>query len=162
MFNHIFAAGLVLALSACATAPRFDTTAIDQSISPQQAVLENHLLRGKSVLWGGVVINAVNLERQTQFEILAYPLSSSHKPLIDKTPVQRFLSRYAGYLETSEYAPGRLLTVSGELQENSVGKIGESDYVYPVVEVGQLHLWPKAVPASSTQFHFGVGIMFHN
>lgn len=152
----------VVFIPACATSQRFDTSGIDVSITPQQAVAESAILKGTSVLWGGVVINASNLKDATQIEILAYPLSSTKKPLADKAPMTRFLARHEGYLETSEYAQGRLITVSGILQGSSMGKVGESEYTYPLVNVTQHHLWPKRRGPVETRFHFGIGVIISN
>jgi outer membrane lipoprotein len=39
------------------------------------------------------------------------------------------------------------------------GRVGEADYVYPVVAAKQLHLWPteRSGGGNSTFFGFGVG-----
>ena len=147
-------------LAACATTPKFDASGIDLSISPQQAVAET--MQGVQVLWGGVIISSANLKDVTQFEVLAYPLDSDQRPDTDKAPLGRFLALQPGYLETSDYAQGRLISVSGTLQDKRGGRIGETEYVYPVVKINQLHLWRKRGEASEPQFHIGIGVMFHN
>jgi len=156
----LFFAAVVLA--ACATAPKFDTSGIDLSISPQQAVTESKALQGVQVLWGGVIISSANLKDVTQFEILAYPLSSDKKPDTERDPLGRFLALQEGYLETSDYAQGRLITITGILQDKRKGRIGETEYIYPVLKINQLHLWKKRGDASEPQFHIGIGVMFHN
>lgn len=145
-------------LTACATTQRFDTSAVDESITPEQAITGGQTLAGASVIWGGVVIGATNLKDATQIEILSYPLSSKHKPLTGKSPRSRFLARVDGYLETAQFTEGRQITVVGQLQGNSTGRIGESDYIYPVVKVTQHHLWAKERPVSNPRFHFGIGV----
>ena len=149
-------------LSACATAPKFDTNQIDLNITPQQAVVEISTLQGTTVLWGGVIIASTNLKETTQFEILAYPLNSKQRPDTSKTPLGRFLAVQSGYLETSDYTQGRLISVSGTLQQNRSGRIGETEYTYPVINISQLHLWPKRGESPETRFHFGIGVMIHN
>lgn len=149
-------------LAACATTPKFDTSGIDLSISPQQAVAETETLQGVQVLWGGVIITSANLKDVTQFEILAYPLASNQRPDTDKPPQGRFLALHEGYLETSDYAQGRLISLSGTLQDKRSGRIGETEYIYPVLKINQLHLWKKRGDASEPQFHIGIGVMFHN
>lgn len=149
-----------LLMTACATTPKFDTSGVDLNITPQQASVENRNLQGTKLLWGGVIIASSNFKETTQFEILAYPLDADQKPELDKTPLGRFLALQEGYLETSDYSQGRLLTVGGTLQEKRNGRIGESDYIYPVIRIDNLYLWPKRGGSSETQFHFGIGVMF--
>lgn len=149
-------------LAACATAPKFDTTGVDFSITPARAVAENASLQGTPLLWGGIIIASSNLKQETQFEILAYPLDGNRRPDTGKQPLGRFLAQQEGYLETADYTAGRLMTVSGTLQGTRIGRIGESEYTYPVLQVKQHYLWPRAGEASDTSVHFGIGVMFHN
>ncbi len=147
-------------LCACASAPKFDTNNINLNITPQQALVETTQLQGTAVLWGGVIIASSNLKQATQFEILAYPLDSKQRPDPKKTPQGRFLALQPGYLETSDYNQGRLISLSGTLQQNRTGRVGETEYTYPVIEIRQLHLWPKRSESPDTRFHFGIGVMF--
>lgn len=151
---------VLLLLGACAIGPKYDTSAIDPELTPQRAVAE--AVQNKPVVWGGVIINAENLKQATQFEILAYPLNSNQKPDVGKPPLGRFLAQKAGYLETADYAQGRLLTVNAIVQDSRVGRIGESDYTYPLVNIRQQYLWPQRSEPSDTRFHFSIGVMFRN
>jgi outer membrane lipoprotein len=146
-------------LTACATSPNFDTAGLDASITPQRSVGEMSTLRGEPVLWGGVVITSTNLKDSTQVEILAYPLNSNQRPNREQKPLGRFLAVHAGYLETTDYASGRLITVRGTLADKRTGRVGEAEYTYPVVNITQLHLWSDS-PESQVQF--GFGLMIHN
>ena len=153
---------LLLMLAACATTPRFDASNIDLSISPQQASTDSKVSQGTEILWGGVILDSSNMEDKSQLEILAYPLDSSQKPDIEKNPQGRFLAIQQGYLETTDYAQGRLITLRGTLQEQRSGKIGESVYIYPVITIDQMHLWKRTRGDSRTRFHIGIGVMFHD
>ena len=146
-------------LGACATSPKFDTAGVDVKLTPQRAVNENDALKGEPVLWGGVVIVSTNLKDSTQIEILAYPLKSNHRPDREQAPLGRFLAVHKGYLETTDYAQGRQITVRGTLSDKRIGRVGEAEYTYPVVNITQLHLWSGS---SESQIQFGFGLMFHN
>ena len=146
-------------LSACATSPKFDTAGVDVNLTPQRAVNEIDVLKSEPVLWGGVVIVSTNLKDSTQIEILAYPLNSSHRPDREQKPLGRFLAVHKGYLETTDYAQGRQITVRGTLSDKSIGRVGEAEYTYPVVNINQLHLWSGS---SESQIQFGFGLMIHN
>jgi outer membrane lipoprotein len=152
----------VLFITACATTPIFDTSSIDLSITPEQAANNAVTLEGSPLLWGGIIINSTNLKEETQLEVLAYPLDSKQKPDVEKQPLGRFLAIEPEYLETSIYSQGRSITVSGTLQINRIGRIGEAEYTYPVLKINQLQLWKSRGKSGETRFHFGVGVMFHN
>lgn len=152
----------LLLLTACSAAPRFDTTDVATQVTPRQAQTDMQTLQSSTVLWGGVLIASDNLKANTQLEILAYPLNNRHKPRTDQPPIGRFLALQPGYLETGDYAPGRLVTVRGQLREIRQGRIGESIYDYPVVIPAQLHLWREAGGSPTTRVNFGVGVIFTN
>ena len=153
----LFAAML---LFSCVTRGKFPSNGIDLSMTPQRAVAESAALQNVLMLWGGVIISSVNLNEATQFEILAYPLTAEQKPDTEQTPVGRFLALQEGYLEITDYAQGRLITVLGTLQDKRSGRIGKSDYFYPVLNINQLHLWSKRSQPQEAQFHFGLGVIF--
>ena len=143
---------LVLAtvlLGACAETPNFDTSNVVATITPTQATKESEMLRGQRVLWGGVIINSINMANTTRIEVLAYPLDGNQRPTLGSEPMGRFLINRQGYLETVDYAPGRQITVVGTITGTEKGKLGESEYLYPLIESEQLHLWSKETGGGS-------------
>lgn len=152
---------LAAVLSACATGPKYDVSGIDLSHTPQ-AVVEGKVPQGIEVLWGGIIISSANLKAVTQFEILAYPLDSNQRPLVAKMPLGRFLAQQQDYLEINDYVQGRLITVGGLVQGKSIGKIGESEYTYPVVNINKHYLWARPGEGPESNVHFGFGVMIHN
>jgi len=149
---------LLGALTSCSTTPEFKTTQVDKSLTPQSVIAEPDRSLNKIALWGGTILDTRNLENSTQIEILGYPLDSSHRPLIDKKPLGRFIILHSGYLEPATYSQGELLSVLGNIGISQKGKIGEKLYTYPVVKAQQLHLWSASDGRTNTSFHFGIGI----
>lgn len=149
-------------LAACATSPEFDTTGLDASITPQRAVGESQVLQGQPVLWGGVIIASANLKDVTQLEVLAYPLDANQRPLSEQKPLGRFLALQTGYLEISDYAQGRFVTIKGTLSEKHIGRVGEAAYTYPVVTIDKLYLWSIREGYAEPRIQFGFGLMIHN
>ncbi len=49
------------------------------------------------------------------------------------------------FLDPAVYAPGRRITVVGEVVGEEERKIGEVPYRYPVIKVERIRLWPKDV-----------------
>lgn len=159
MYKSFLAAFLLLTalLTGCATTPDFDTSQVDRALTPQSVIAEAEASHGKIALWGGTILNTRNLEDTTQIEVLAYPLNSSHKPMLDSKPLGRFIIQHKGYLEPATYEQGLLISVLGSVAKNQKGKVGESEYTYPVINARQLHLW---IPGSDpqTSFHLGIGV----
>lgn len=152
-----------LLLSACASGPAFDTSRVDLSLTPRSAVAGSPVKTGKSVLWGGVILSTTNLENRTRVEVLAYPLDTEQMPLRDRDSLGRFILERPGFLEPAAYAEGRVLTVVGKVLRTQTGKVGDSDYVYPVIEADALYLWPRDSGydnRSDVRFGIGVGVGF--
>jgi outer membrane lipoprotein len=152
----------VVMLAACASTPEFNTEGVNMNLTPKMAAAEREALKGKQVLWGGVIIASTNLKEATQLEILAYPLDDSQRPNTSDKALGRFLALQPGYLETTDYAQGRQITVKGMLGETRTGRVGESEYIYPVVNINQLYLWPKEGEYIEPQIQFGIGVIFSN
>lgn len=157
---RLMLAAALAALAACATP--FDVGTADRTTTPQQASADIGALRGRTVAWGGVIVNARNLRDATQIEVLGYPLDRDNRPDTKAAPLGRFLALHPGYLETADYNAGRQLTVVGTITETREGSVGEARYLYPVVAATRLHLWPKeGRQPSDPQIHFGIGIGIH-
>jgi outer membrane lipoprotein len=146
-----FLAGI---LSACATPPPFDASGVNLSLRAATAVEE----AGQTVIWGGTIIDSQNLSDRTRLEVLAYPLRDNFYPELDEEAEGRFIVEKLGYLETQEYAPGRIISIKGRLQQSQSGQIGEASYRYAVVEADEIKLWSENEGRSGFQFHFGIGI----
>jgi len=149
----------LLLLAACASAPKFDTTGVDRGLTPKNAVSAARTGAGRSVQWGGSIIETTNLQDSTRIEVVAYPLDSDGRPQTDRPVLGRFLLEQSGFLEPANYAKDRLVTVVGRLTGTQAGRVGEADYDYPLIEAQQLYLWPVESPRTSgTGVIFGIGV----
>lgn len=153
---------LLILLTACATQPNFNTHDVVSDLSISKAVANIDNYTGKKIIWGGVIISSINIEKGTQIEILAYPLDGNFKPEIYSQSLGRFIVTTPQYLETYDYAQGKLLSVAGEIKTARQGRIGEVDYMYPIVEATQFHLWKSTDGDTGGTFHLGIGVMFGN
>lgn len=145
-------------LAGCAGVP-YDIGKADARITPPQAVNDLPRLLDRDIAWGGKIAAVKNLKASTELEVVAYPLDSNNRPDEDSKPNGRFIVVQPGYLETADYAPGRLVTVVGPVNEVRQGKVGEAQYTYPVIKSKALHLWPKPdAERNEPRIHFGVGV----
>lgn len=158
IFKILLISITTISLLSCASTPNFDISNVNHSLTPKSVTSEINTNDGKIVLWGGVILLSKNLKQGTQIEVLAYPLDSDHMPLRNKDPLGRFIIQHNDYLETKVYTEGRMISVVGNITKNRTGKVGEADYVYPVVISKELHLWGKDSDQNKTSFHFGLGI----
>ena len=146
-----------LFVSGCATP--YDIGNADVRVTPQEAVNDMPRRLDRHVAWGGKITAVKNLPNKTELEAVAYPFDSRNRPDEDAAPSGRFIVIHPGYLEPADYAPGRLITVVGTVNEARHGKVGEASYVYPVVTATKLQLWPKpSAENKEPRIHFGVGV----
>lgn len=154
----------LLSLVACAAAPKLDTGGVQTGLTPTAVVHSPETTRGQRVMWGGMILSGRNHADNSELEVLAYPLGGDQLPRTERKPLGRFIARFNGYLELAEYSPGRRITLVGPVREVRRGKLGESEYTYPVLETEQHELWPDPTPArarDNTRFHFGIGVIFN-
>lgn len=150
---------VLLLLSACASGPGFDTKRVDLAVTPRSAITELPATRDRTVMWGGVILDTRNLESQTRLEVLAYPLNRRQMPLRDRDPLGRFILEHQGFLEPASYSEGRMVTVVGTVIRSENGKVGGSDYKYPVIKASKLYLWPRNSEYNNpSNVHFGIGV----
>ncbi len=159
--ERTWAAALVLTwlLAGCASSPVVDDRVNVAPVGPAHVLAESGH-EGQLVVWGGRIVGVRNLAEETELEIVSLPLDRGDRPRLSAEPGVRFLVRQAGFLEPMQYAPGRYVTVLGEVLGLDERTVGEYLYQYPVLEAGNLHLWP-ADPArwqNRTNFSVGIGI----
>jgi outer membrane lipoprotein len=149
----------VLALvAACANIPEFDLRVVDSALQPDSPAARLDSARGHIVHWGGMIVSSTNLQDSTRIEVLAHHLNREGRPESGAPALGRFLLTHPGYLETVDYAPGRLISAVGTLQGTREGLVGEARHTYPVIQAGQLYLWPKNAAGSEPRIRFGIGI----
>lgn len=114
---------------------------------------------GKTVLFGGDVIETQNLSDKTLVVVLQRPLGRRGEPGGGDVSEGRFIIQTPGFLDPAIYSPGRKLTVAGTVAGKEVRPLGEITYAYPVIEKRELYLWPEEEEVSDEpQVHFGFGI----
>jgi len=157
---RLFLSSFVLfLLGACASGPGYDERQVNLAVTPRSAVSELDMIRGRTVLWGGVILTTINMKSMTRLEVLAYPLNSEQMPQRGRDPLGRFLLEQQGFLEPTTYAEGRLLTTTGTVDGTDHGEVGGMEYVYPVIEAGDIYLWPRdSEDTNRTRVHFGIGV----
>jgi outer membrane lipoprotein len=150
--------GLLLALTACAPAfPRHSLDHVESHITFQALLQDPDQYRDRTVMYGGEIIQTRAGANETWVEVLQKPLDGQNRPQDGDVSYGRFFILFSGFQDPAIYAPGRKITVIGEVQGKKVEKIKELDYAYPVVSSREFHLWQPQSP-NGPFFHFGIGI----
>jgi outer membrane lipoprotein len=110
------------------------------------------------VEWGGQIVAVHNLRNRTELEVLAYPLAPGGRPGSRGAPLGRFIAVRAGFLEPADFAPGRLLTVSGVVGPPREGTVGEARYLFATVSAENLRLWQDDYQPSGVIPYGTIGI----
>lgn len=152
----------MILVAGCAVTPKFQLDNVNHEVLPAQAVTDFSAYKNTRTLWGGIIVSSRNLKQGSLLEVLSYPLDDNYKPDTQESPLGRFIVEHTEYLETVNYAAGRLLTVVGPLLEIRKGTIGEAEYLYPVLTGEQLFLWPTEDQNTEPRIQFGFGVMIHN
>ncbi|MCW4345986.1 MAG: Slp family lipoprotein [Candidatus Thiodiazotropha endolucinida] len=131
--------------------------AADRSITPLKAASSQPSDSSNLLQWGGVIIETRNLRETTEIQILAYPLDEDGHPDTDANTIGRFIAQQPGYLETVEYAVGRLVTATGKLSEVRQGQVADSPYPFPILDCDEITLWPERKSRPKPRIRFGFG-----
>ncbi len=114
---------------------------VDRGISFEALRADPAAYRGRWVLLGGEIIETRNRRDGTRLVILQRRLHRSGHPRDEDATGGRFLVFTEAFLDPVVYAPGRSVTVVGEVTGSKRERIGEVDYRYPVIHAGEIHLW---------------------
>lgn len=148
-----------LALGACAPAPIYKNLGNTVAATPFQVAQTPERYAGGQVIWGGRIVKVTNLANSSEIEVLAYPLDGSQRPKANDSGNGRFIAVMPGYVEPLDYPAGALMTLTGKLNGSRAGKVGDADYVFPLVGVAQSHVWTVSeLNQGRNNVHFGVGV----
>jgi len=115
----------------------------DPTISFEALRKEPDAFKGRTVILGGDILKTQNTQQRTSIEILQKPLDHYEAPLITDQTAGRFIAQCDRYLDPAIYDRGRQITVAGKVLGSYAGQVGESDYLYPLISCGEVHLWPQ-------------------
>lgn len=156
--NPLILISALLLISACSSMDSLPASG-NRSITPDQVSRHRSSPDSTPMQWGGVIVSQENLKHSTELQIIAYPLTRRGQPDTDEPPVGRFIAVSQGYLESVDYARGRQVTVSGKIDRLREGKVGQADYLFPVMLTQEIRLWPQQYSGGATpRFNVGFGV----
>lgn len=98
---------------------------------------------GSPVRWGGVIQAVENKEQGTWLEIEERELDKYGKPAPGSPSDGGFIARINDSLDSTIYAPGREITVTGQLKGKIEGPIGKQSSALPLIEAEEHYLWDR-------------------
>ena len=119
---------------------------VNQRASLEAVKIQPETFDGDMILWTGQIVRTDNLKEGTRMEIVQKPAAINRRPRVTDTTEGRFLAFTDEYLDPAIYEKGREVTVAGRLDGQKTLPIGETEYIYPLVLVQELHLWPVRPP----------------
>jgi len=145
-FRVLVGGGILLGLAACASkVPESIRVAPASQPSVAQVRQAPDRYAGADVRWGGELVEVRNLSKSTELEVLGRRLDSDGEPRPNSKAEGRFLVRVREFIDPADYETGQLVTVAGKLNGTFEGKVGDYDYLYPVVDAEVTYRWPDPV-----------------
>jgi outer membrane lipoprotein len=114
---------------------------------------------GRYLLVGGAIAAVRGSDSGgSELEMVQFPTNHRGRIISTDRSDGRFIARDSTFRDPAIYHPGRLVTLVGQVAGQMTGRLGEVDYLYPVLTVHELHLWDPGEYPGSSPVHFGIGI----
>ncbi len=133
-------------LASCAPVSKEVMSRVDETLTYQVVKQDPEVYRGRTVLWGGVIVQTVNRQNETLLFVRQTELDFEKRPKDLDRSAGRFIVRYAGFLDPNIYKEGREITVGGDIAGSQVLPLENTQYTYPMVAAREIHLWEKPQP----------------
>ncbi len=115
----------------------------DRDISFAQLRENPDAYKGIMVILGGVIVNTVNKDDGSLLEAYQTRTSRIGEPVELDVSQGRFLIYYKGFLDPEIFQKGRKISVAGWVEGVKFQKLGDFEYRYPLLEVGEIYLWEE-------------------
>lgn len=120
---------------------------------------EPQLHLGKTILLGGMIIEAENHSDRTVLVVVHHGLGLAQKPDPQRGSGGRFLFQVQEFLDPAIFRSGRLVTVLGEVAGTEMRSLQDSTNEYPVIAGSEIYLWPDmAQSPNRNRIRVGLGV----
>lgn len=158
----LFALTLFFAAACAPAVSRESMELADPSVTFEELLQDPSRHAGRYLLLGGAIASVRTGGDGGELEVVQHPLDRRGRIAATDRSAGRFIVRDSSFRDPAIYRPGRLVTVVGQVEGSRSGRIGEREYLYPVLTLHELRLWnPEDRPdARRSRFGFGVGVGF--
>lgn len=139
--------GILFLLQGCtyAISPSLVNRA-DKSVSFENLQNSPEAFAGKLFILGGIIDMSINTPQGTVIEIIEKPLDLWGKPERTTRTRGKFLLVHPSQLDAMVFAPGREVTIAGEVIPNNTPLLGDRRTEFPVLLAKEIRLWEKERP----------------
>lgn len=132
---------------------------VDRDIEFRSVVADPARYNGRSVVFGGTILNIENLEGVTVMEVVQEGLNSQLKPVDRGESAGRFLVKFDRFVDPAIFSAGKRITVAGVVTGTETRPLGKGNYRYPVIEPKEHYLWePSDYDRGSPRIGIGIGL----
>lgn len=140
-FEFVAFAGLLLALSGCATSPvSRELRKQAKPLTLAQVVANPGACKGSVVIWSGQILDTVNGTNGGSIYVLKLPLDAQGRPERHGVSSGRFIARNRGFADPEIFRKGQLVTVAGIVAGVETEPLQKMQYPYPVIDAEEFHL----------------------
>jgi outer membrane lipoprotein len=136
-----FLMGLLFTVLSCAPFPKELMKQVDLSADFRDVQKSPEKYIGKTVIWGGFILETLNRQEETDIRVLQGELDSQKRPISPDQSSGRFIIRAKAFLDPAIYREGREITVLGEIGDRESLPLGQINYTYPIVLAKEIRLW---------------------
>jgi len=150
----------LLGAAACTTAVSKQSLGlVDPGISFEALHQDPDRHVGRYLLLGGAITDVrVSASGGSELEVMQLPTNNRGRITATDRSAGRFVAQDDTYRDPAIYRPGRLITLVGKVTGSKTDRLGEVDYLYPVLTVHELRLWAPDEHPGASPVHFGIGI----
>lgn len=149
LFRSLLLSLFLLSTASCATGPiteQYRKEALSEGLTFPMVLADPDHYIGDMVLWGGSIVETINLAEETEIIVLETPLGTNERPGEAINSRGRFIALSSKFLDPAVYREGRKITLAGRVAGKRALSLGQTTYTYPVVMVKQFYLWPRNPP----------------
>ena len=144
---HILAiliGGMAFLLQGCSYAISPDVSrAADRTVTFEHFQADPSSFQGKIVIFGGLIAQVRHVQNGTFIEIIQKELDYWGKPRRTDRTGGRFIVHQPRVLDDLVFAPGREITVAGEVTGTENNLLSDSLAMYPLINAREIKLWPR-------------------
>jgi len=139
--------GTALLLQGCsyAISPEVARTA-DRTITFERLQADPPSCKGKTVILGGLILQARNVKTGTLIEVIQKELDYWGKPRRTDRTGGHFIVHQPRYIDVQIFAPGRDITIAGEVTGAEEASLGDPGRSFVLINARELKLWPREQP----------------
>ena len=133
---------------------------VNLKIQPEIILNNPKAFIGQTVLVGGTILSAENLQEGTLVQLLAYPTDRRGEPQLSEPALGRFLLLYPGYLDTLIYQQGRRIVAAGRIIGERTAETDETSRAFPLLHPMEMRLLSEYDAGPRFGIGFGLGFGF--